>query len=289
MTTWFTTGSSSAKRAPMIMVCLLTFCLFAVTANLHAAVNINSCYQQLGLQNPDDKMDALYIFVDQTTYLTKDMKTNIINLVSDWGSNGDRVKVLRFSANIKGQFTELMFNESVEAIPSEEYQFHLRTKDKTNLLACLELNKERFVSLFNDALGKTLKLTKHTLPKTDLLYSLQQITTKTMAQKDEKRRTVLIISDGLENSDYLRLHGKGEVKKVRVKRSIKKVKKKKLIANWNQAEIYMYGLGHISNTDAYVRPKLIEPLKQFWTLYFSAGKGSVKQLGTPEILLSSIK
>ncbi|NOX42256.1 MAG: hypothetical protein GXP19_00750 [Gammaproteobacteria bacterium] len=217
------------------------------------------------------------------------MKKNIISLVSDWGENGDRVKILRFSANIKGQFTELMFNESVDPIPSEEYLFHLRTKDNKNLIACLQKKKEQFKPLFKKILTSTLKMTKHTLPKTDLLYSLQQLTNKTMAQKDEHHQTVLIISDGLENSDYLRFHGKGDVKKVRLKRSIKKLKKHKLIAKWNHADIYMYGLGHISNTNAYIRPKLMEPLKKFWKVYFTEGKGKVKQLGTPEILLSTIK
>ena len=259
------------------------------TSSAYAATQVTSCFKTLGLQNPVDKVDSLYIFIDQTIFLTKYMKTNIINLVSDWGNNGDRVRILRFSANIKGQFTELMLEETIEAIPSEEYLFHLRTKDKKNLLACLQENKSKFVSVFNKSLSSSLKLTKHTLPKTDLFYSLQQISQKTMRHDDEKHQTVLLITDGLENSDYLRLHGKGAIKKVRVKSSMRRLKKHKLIAKWKKADIYMYGLGHISNLDHYARPKLIERLKSFWTQYFKAGKGRVKQLGTPEILLSSLR
>lgn len=256
---------------------------------LQAAVKIPSCFKTLGLQTPASKVDTLYIFIDQTTYLTKAMKTNIIDLVSDWGRHGDRVKILRFSANIKGQFTELMFNETIEAIPSEEYLFHLRTKDKKNLLACLDKNRDDFSASFTKSLSASLKLTKHTLPKTDLFYNLQQITAKTMNHDDEKQQTVLIITDGLENSDYLRFHGKGAIKRIHAKSSIKRLKKRKLIAKWRQADIYMYGLGHISNKDHYARPKLIERLKDFWSRYFREGKGKLKQLGTPEILLSSIR
>jgi len=268
---------------------LLAMSLSAFANSVIAEIKITSCYEELHLKNPHNKLDALYIFIDQTTYLTKTMKSNIVSLISDWGKNGDRVKILRFSANVKGQYIELMFNETVDAIPSQEYLFHLRTKDNRNLLKCLKRKPEQFKTLFKKSLTRTLKMTQHTLPKTDLLYSLKQLANKTMKQTDEHTQTVLIISDGLENSDYLRFHGKGIVKKVRLKRSLKKLKKHKLIAHWNNANIYMYGLGHINNKDAYIRPKLMEPLKLFWKVYFNKGKGNVKQLGTPEILLSTIK
>ncbi len=268
---------------------LLTIAFFVFANHSFAKIKIKSCYEDLNLENPNHKLDALYIFIDQTTYLTKTMKKSIAGLISDWGENGDRVKILRFSANVKGQFTELMFNETVDAMPSEEYLFHLRTKDKKNLLTCLQRKPAQFKTLFKKTLTRTLKMTTHTLPKTDLLYSLKLLASKTMTQKDEHRQTVLIITDGLENSDYLRFHGKGTIKKINLKRSFKKLKKNKLIANWNNADIYIYGLGHISNTDTYIRPKLIAPLKNFWQAYFSKGKGKVKQLGTPEILLSTIK
>jgi len=277
------------KTMPITFTQLLILCLLFLGTPSFAEVKIKSCYEELNLQNPKDKLAALYIFIDQTTYLTKTMKNNIINLVSDWGENGERVVILRFSANTQGQFTELMFNESVDPIPSQEYLFHLRTKDKINLIVCLKKKKEAFKPLFNKTLKNTLKITEHTLPKTDLLYSLQQMTNKTMIKKDERRQTVLIITDGLENSDYLRFHGKGTVKKVRLKSSIRKLKKHKLIAKWNHAKIYMYGLGHINNQDFYLRPKIIEPLKKFWRRYFTEGTGKIKQFGTPEILLSSIK
>ncbi len=268
---------------------LLTIAFFIFTSDSFAEIKINSCYSELSLENPNNKLDALYIFIDQTTYLTKAMKNNITRLIADWGKNGDRVKILRFSANVKGQFTELMFNETVDAIPSQEYLFHLRTKDNKNLLECLQRKSAQFKMLFKKTLTHTLEMTQHTLPKTDLLYSLKLLANKTMQQKDEHRQTVLIITDGLENSDYLRFHGKDTVKKIKLKRSLKKLKKHKLIANWNNADIYMYGLGHISNTNAYIKPKLIEPLKHFWQVYFNKGNGNVKQLGTPEILLSTIK
>lgn len=268
---------------------LLTIAFFLFGNHSFAEIKIKSCYEDLDLENPNHKLDALYIFIDQTTYLTKAMKKSVTSLISDWGENGDRVKILRFSANVKGQFTELMFNETVDAMPSQEYLFHLRTKDKKNLLKCLQRKATQFKTLFKKTLTDTLKMTKNSLPKTDLLYSLKLLASKTMAQKDEHRQTVLIITDGLENSDYLRFHGKGTVKKVRLKRSLKKLKKHKLIANWNNADIYMYGLGHISNADTYIRPKLIAPLRNFWQAYFNKGKGKVKQLGTPEILLSTIK
>ena len=71
-----------------------------------------SCYAGLYLGEPArTTIHAYYLFVDQTTPLTDALKTSIAKLTANWGADGEHVKIVRFSANVSGQYTELMFDE----------------------------------------------------------------------------------------------------------------------------------------------------------------------------------
>jgi hypothetical protein len=248
------------------------------------------CYQKLNLPDPQQPtFNTLYIFIDQTTPLTTAMKTKIQSLVSDWGQPGERIKIARFSANIKGEYTELMFDDFVEHHPSEAYLFHLRNKDKKALLNCLAERKQEFKPRFRDALSYSLNRTDFSLPKTDLFYSLRELTQKLMDSSQWGKQTVLLISDGLENSDYFSFHARKAVKKIHSKKTLQQLAKQNLLSSWHNAKIYMYGLGQVKDPDVYMRPKLIEPLKEFWQNYFAQANGDVVQLGTPELLMTSLK
>lgn len=278
------------RHIPLFLVMLWSLTTILVSQPIAATTRLPNCYDALGLPEPAlQQANILYIFVDQTISLTPAMKSKVTALVSDWGSADDRIKIARFSANIHGQYTELMFDESADPAATDEYLFHLRIKDKRRLLACLQDRRESFHVFFNKALTDTLNLTNPKLPKTDLFYSLQELANKTMTVGKGVHQTVLIISDGLENSDFLSFHGRGIVKKIDPQVSMEKLARHALLADWNNSDIYMYGLGYVNKKTSYIRPKLMAPLKAFWRFYFVASHGNLIQLGSPDLLLTSIR
>lgn len=271
----------------------VTFCTMLVIGSrqIFAGSMQTECYDKPGLTAPKlDTQKALYVFVDQTMELTPSMKTAVVDLVSEWGENGENVKISRFSANIQGQYTELVFDEIGNVPPSEAYLFHLRYKDKRDLLKCLAEHKTDFHDTMVNTLVNTLKLTDDKLPKTNLIHSLHDFATKMITDKSVKDKTVLIVSDGLENSDVFSFHKQGVIKKINARDMLNTVRRKKLIANWHQAKIYFMGMGYISDEKFYVRPKIIQPIETFWYFYFAEGNATLgkNSIGTPMLLTKSI-
>jgi len=282
------------RRIPSRPLSIATLCITLLmqgSGQVFAGTYLNSCYDIPGVAAPTfQSQKALYVFIDQTMALTAPMKKSIINLVSEWGHQGEQVKISRFSANINGNFTELVFDETGNIMPSESYLFHLRRKHKKQILACIDKRKSEFHDALKSALSNTLKSTDDKLPQTNLIHSLNDFAEQLIADQRIKQKTVLLVSDGLEHSDLFSFHKQGVIRSINVKRSISIVRKKQLIPNWHNANIYFLGIGHISDEKFYARPKIIAPLKTFWKYYFDEGNGKLNanSLGTPMLLISSI-
>jgi hypothetical protein len=282
----------SKNIIPALCITLFAGILFSgIAGQSFAGTFLNSCYDLPGVKPPDNNpQKGLYVFIDQTMALTPLMKQAVIDLVSQWGANGERVKISRFSANISGQYSELVFDEVGNIPPTEPYLFHLRTKHKRQILACIEEKKNDFQNALTDSLFATLKLTDDKLPKTNLIHSLAEFAEQMVAVDDIEDKTVLLVTDGLENSDLFTFHKRGQVKLISPKQSLNKVRRKGLIPSWHKAKVYVMGLGYISDDKFYARPKIIKPLKQFWERYFAEGNAVLKanSIGTPMLLTKSI-
>ena len=262
-----------------------------LTTPAWAGPPLPSCYAGLYLDEPERTTShAYYLFVDQTTPLTAALKTNVANLTANWGGNGERVKIVRFSANVSGQYTELMFDEFSDLPPTQEYLFHLHPRDKPKLLECIKARDEKFHQLLTHAVSQTLALSNGKLPKTDLLHALKELTEKVLVPGKNSDQTVLLVSDGLENSSYASFYQrKIIIKPIDVNKTLDEIGKLNLIPNWHGAKVYMFGLGYLRDEKIYANPKLLQPLKDFWQAYFSQGKAQLMELGTPELLVSTLK
>lgn len=270
-------------------VILLTMALFG--GQCIAGTSLKQCYDLPGVVAPTISPNkTLHVFIDQTMAITTPMKTSVIELVSEWGSNGERVTISRFSANIKGNFSELIFDKIGNVPPSEAYLFHLRRKHKKSILACIKEHKYDFRDSLVNTLMNTMKLASDTLPKTNLIHSLNDFAEQLVSDKTTSDKTVLIISDGLENSDLFSFHKRNKIRKIDHQKMLSIVRRNNLIPNWFKAKIYLLGLGYISDDKVYIRPYLIKPLKKFWTKYFLEGDAiiEINSIGTPMLLTKSI-
>jgi len=284
-------NSRIRHRFLMPIVLGIFILMLHVLALAASAGTLTDCYDLPGVSKPKPASNkVLYVFIDQTMELTPRMKETVVDLVSQWGTHGENVKISRFSANIQGQYSELVFDETGPEKPSEEYLFHLRYKDKKKILACLETTKNEFKDALSSTLINTLKLTDDKLPKTNLLHSLRDFAKQMLHDEDKKDKTVLIVSDGLENSDVFSFHKHGVIRKIDSRKMLNIAKQRKLIPNWHKAKVYFMGLGYISDPKFYVRPKIIEPIKQFWSVYFAEGNAVLHKdsLGTPMLLTKTL-
>ena len=279
------------KPLRAVVCCILFIALALFGGQCVAGTALKNCYDLPGVIAPTISPNkALHVFIDQTMAITAEMKTSVVELVSEWGSNGERVTISRFSANIKGNFSELVFDQIGNIPPTEPFLFHLRRKHKKSILACIKEHKGDFHNSLVEALTNTLKISSDALPKTNLIHSLNDFADQLVADKTTSDKTVLIISDGLENSDLFSFHKRNKIRKINYQKMLNIVRRKNLIPNWFGAKIYLLGLGYISDSKVYVRPKLIKPLKKFWTKYFLEGDAviEINSIGTPMLLTKSI-
>ncbi len=265
-----------------------TLCL--ILLNITTAYSEDSsCYQQLELETPVGNINkALYIFVDQTTPLSATMRANLNKLLSEHPQRGELVRIARFAPNVKGQYIELLYEGVRDSKPSEPYLYHLRDEDNAALLACLDKQDKSLQQSFNSALQQSLGMINTKLPKTELLYGLKRLSESVLINNEVDNKTVLIISDGMENSEVISFYGRRSIDKRKIATAMEMVNQKNLLADWRGAQIYMFGLGNIQDERKHIQPSQLEPLLHFWQQYFAAGGAIIKELGTPAILSSNL-
>jgi len=269
----------------------LVFICFALFFQYTAYAQSESCFSDISYITPEKQVAerALYILVDETAPLSKDMKNKIYSLLSGWGRLGDKVKIARFSASYRGLYPELIYEKQIEQKPNENYMFNLRYKDKKLVVSCLEQQQLQFKQSFSKQIKASLKAVDPKIPKSELMGSLKILSKQIILNDEAKEKIVLLISDGLENSELTSFYAGGKLRSIKPQKEISVLRRKGMMGYWKNTKIYMYGLGLMPDKKQYANPDRINSLKRFWERYFVEGGGRVKAIGTPELLLTAIE
>jgi len=252
--------------------------------------NADSCFADIKYAQPSESRAnrGLYILIDETVPLSKEMKAKVERLVGGWGRQGDMVKIARFSASYRGLYPELVFYQKIESPPDSAFLYNLHYRDKVFIKQCLKDQKEKFKKEFSMQFNAALKNLNPKIPKTELLGSLKQLSKKLVVPDEALEKTVLLISDGMENSTVTSFYKSKTLKNIKPKKTIAKLRRKGMMGFWKNAKVYMYGVGLMPDKKRYADPKLVQNLKHFWERYFVEGGAKTAEIGTPELLLTSI-
>ncbi|HFE38145.1 MAG TPA: hypothetical protein ENK06_06960 [Gammaproteobacteria bacterium] len=272
---------------------ILWFLLLVILASLvpvSVSASEASCFSRVTYATPAElrAKRGLYILIDETAPLTKAMVAKVQSLVKGWGKPGDMIKIARFSASYRGLYPELLFSRKVEAMPDDAYMFNLHYRDKVSIKECLEEQKNRFKKDFPIKLTAALKHLNPKIPKTELLGSLKQLSKKLVVPNEALSKTVLLVSDGMENSSVISFYKNKNLRSFNVKATISKLRRKGMMGFWKNTKVYMYGTGLMPDKKRYADPKTVQNLKYFWERYFVAGGAKSAEIGTPELLLTAL-
>jgi hypothetical protein len=230
---------------------------------------------------------SLYVIVDQTVDYSKKMKAKVHTLLTEWGQPGDQIKIARFTANFRDSYPSVEFVGHLEPAAGEKYLRSLHLRDRKELESCLQAQREKFDEDYQASLKKVVEGSNPKAPKTDIFYSLKQLS-KHMLDKDVKDKTVLLVSDGLENSSISSFYRAGKIRKLNARKEVSKIRRQGLVSHWQGAKIYMLGLGLPPKKEKYINDKKVKNLHTFWERYFVEGKGKVVALGSPDILSGKV-
>jgi len=264
------------KRILLVLLALSTLVL--------ARNDIPSCYAALKMDNPNPTVEKeLFILVDQTTPLDKNMMIYTYKNMMKFIKNGYAVTIASFSANANGKYTDVAYAGKLENLLPQSTKYNIAKKTLRKYQSCMNGQYRYAKKKATKALVRVLKGANKKLPHSDIIKSLDDIAVHIIKPAQASKKVVLLVSDMIEHSSITSFYHKGRIKKIDVNTEMSKVKKSGHIADFGGADIYVVGTGTIGES-GYRDAKTLKRLTNFWETYFSQTNANLKALGTPMLL-----
>lgn len=261
---------------------------FAPVVLLAAERNdVPSCYEITRLTEfkAPSSGRLLTVIVDQTTPLTKDLQKTAWNHIKRFMRSGDKLRLYSFSAYLNGRYTKLEFAGELESPIEPEAIPNVPIMAAKKFDGCLKQQQQVLFQRFGKAFAGTMKESTTDIPRSEILFSLREISSDTSKAKDTNDQVVLLMSDMLEYSDFGSFYASNHIRDINASAELEKVKKQNLFADFGGARIYVHGAAFVpeSSKDGYRSGKMISSLKTFWQGYLEQSNAELKGFGTPEL------
>jgi hypothetical protein len=246
--------------------------------------DIPSCYDALQMNNPNKEIQKeLFILVDQTTILDKNMMIYTYKNMMKFIKNGNAVTIASFSSNAKGKYTDVAYSGKVESLLPKSAKHNIAKKKLRKYEACMNGQYKYAKKKATKALVRVLKEASKQLPHSDIVRSLDDISKHIISNSSAKEKIVLIVSDMIEHSSITSFYSKGTLKTINIKKELTKVKKSGHLANFAGAKVYIIGAG-ITSKNGYRDSKRLGLLSEFWKEYFALSNAKLEAIGIPMLL-----
>jgi hypothetical protein len=258
-----------------------------------APVNqIPSCYAAGKLEiKPAAAQRAFFIVLDETVILDDALKRSLWDLVKPVVAPGTEVSIYRFSAYSQGKYLDVVAAGVLEAPIPAGVRDSVSVPKLKNFDACMTGQAQYGLTLTRNAIGKVLADSSFDLAKSDIDGSLFALS-KVVRESKAPVRTVLLVSDMLENSTVSSFYQNKGVRKVDPAAELKKVEAAKLFGDFGGASVYVMGAGLIqapaggakAQPAQYRDTRTMNSLQQFWSGYFERSNAKLEAFGTPALL-----
>jgi hypothetical protein len=262
----------------------LLLIVLTLSTMLVARNDVPSCYDALKLNNPNPTIEKeLFILVDQTTPLDKNIMIYTYKNMMKFIKNGYAVTIASFSANSNGKYTDVAYSGKLEALLADNSKHDISKKVLRKYQSCMNGQYKYAKKKATKALVGVLKGANKNLPHSDILKSLDDISKHIIAPSKANAKTVLLVSDMIEHSSITTFYAKGRIKKINADKELSKIKSSGSIANFSGADMYVIGAG-IVGKKGYRDAKTLKMLSNFWEKYFASTQANLKAFGTPMLL-----
>lgn len=264
----------------------LTVCLIAgATSVAHSASrdDFPSCYGLLngsGEQTPADR--ELFVIIDQTLEFNVDLKRHVHNKVHEYLKPGDRITVLTFSAYAEGRYAQMPLTGKLDHELDEDTRFETGKTDLRKFDRCMQRQQAFVRTTIDNTLKSAFTDASTDLPKTELMGSLSNFGQGVISTSRTPKKTVLVVSDMMENSEALTFYRNGGIANLNVTEMLKQAKDAGLLSVMDGASINVIGAG-ISGSDGYLSQSAMQNMQAFWSGYFEESGGSLVGWGQPQL------
>ncbi len=262
--------------------------LLTLTTLILARNDVPSCYAALKMDNPNPTVEKeLFILIDQTTPLDKNMMIYTYKNMMKFIKNGYAVTIASFSANANGKYTDVAYAGRLENLLPDSAKHNIAKKTLRTYQGCMNGQYKYAKKKATKALVRVLKGANKKLPHSDIIKSLDDIASHIIKPSKASTKVVLLVSDMIEHSSITSFYHKGLIKKINVAKEMTKVKSSGHLTDFSGADIYVIGTGVIGKK-GYRDAKTLKRLTDFWEAYFANTHANLKAMGTP-MLLEDIK
>jgi len=116
-----------------ILLTLLVLSTFLLARN-----DVPSCYDALKMTNPSPTVEKeLFILVDQTTILDKNMMIYTYKNMMKYIKNGYGVTIASFSSNAKGKYTDVAYAGKLESLLPDDSKHDIAKKVLRKYQGCM--------------------------------------------------------------------------------------------------------------------------------------------------------
>ncbi len=262
--------------------------LLSLSTLILARNDVPSCYDALKITNPEPTpQKELFILVDQTTPLDKNLMIYTYKNMMHFIKNGYAVTIASFSSNANGKYTDVAYSGKLEALLTDSAKHEIAKKKLRKYQGCMNGQYRYAKKKATKALVRVLKDSNKKLPHSDILKSLDDIAEHLIKPSKAKEKIVLLVSDMMEHSSITTFYHKGGLKRIDTKKEMAKLKKSGYTADFDGAKVYVIGAG-MAGKKSYRDSKTLKALTDFWKAYFRTSNANLQAIGTP-MLLEDVK
>ncbi|VVD72907.1 hypothetical protein PSO31014_00703 [Pandoraea soli] len=274
--------------------CVASLSLLALMSQAHAqSGEIPSCYSANQLPLPAHSVKReLFVVIDQTTVLDAALTQSLGRQLQPLVVPGTRFRIFSFSAFSQGRYLQPLGGGTLEPPLVDASVRNATAVGKLKALdACLKSQWAYGTKLAAKAVGEALAGSTDTLAKSDVLSSLAAVSNAIRDEATGARKTVLVVSDMLENSSITSFYAKDRMRQINPVEEARKVEKANVQADFAGADVYVMGAGIVpelprggKGTLNYRTPQALEALHTFWEGFFDRSHARLVAFGMPALL-----
>lgn len=265
----------------------------ALSGNAYADTGnqIPSCYAANKMEMPSPApQHEIFIMLDETTPLDDNLKGMLAAITNSLIKPGAKFSILSFSAFAQGRYLNQSAGGVLELPLAQNIRSSIGAKVLKNFDACMAGQARYGLDLAFKAEKNIVQLTSADLQKSDVIASLTEVSRQIKGSTVPKK-TLLIVSDMLENSTISSFYVHDGVRKIDPEKELKTVEANKLLGDFGGASVYVMGAGLMpidpknhKTAASYRDPKTMGALKSFWQSYFQKSNAKLVEFGEPALL-----
>lgn len=266
---------------------LLGMCLFSAASMAAERNDVPSCYAYAQTESvkPAPSGRMLTVIVDQTTPLDEGLQRKAWANIKGFMKPGDKIRMYSFSAYLDGRYTKLEYAGELEGPLPEEVVGDVALSSAKKLKSCLASQPAYLWKTFGKAFKGAMGQSSNTIPRSEILFSLKEISKDLAKLEGVSDQVVLLVSDMLEFSDFGSFYASNSIREIDPATEMGKVHKQEMIADFNGARVFVHGAGFVPTGQkyGYRSGKLITRLASFWDAYFKESNAVLESFGSPEL------